>query len=169
MYIILCFTDKRDHGRFYSIGQILFRSQTNSVDVKFTSNLNGGRSGFSLDVRSTSCAWPNFCDDPVQEVVVAANETLEGAIVSHTESDGLYPTNSCQDWKITTVESQVYIVFERKFCMLCCMKLTYCNLFQCIVITVGEGGFSTESWRDFVSFKDSNLPRTREGIELRVP
>ena len=42
------------------------------------------------------------CDDPVQEVRVAAGQVLEGAIVSDTESDGLYPNNACQEWKIIT-------------------------------------------------------------------
>ena len=152
---MLCFTVDREHGSYYGIGQTLFRSQTNNVDVTFTSDYKGRRSGFSLDVRSTLCAWPDFCDDPVEEVVVAANETLEGAIVTHTEEDGLYPNNACQDWKIITDENQVYIVFQRKVCILYCMKLIYCNLFQCIVISVGDGGFNTESWYDRVVFKDS--------------
>ena len=53
-----------------------------------------------MDVRSTSC-------DSVQEVVVAAKEVLEDAIVTDTASDGLYPDRAVQSWRINTEENQV--------------------------------------------------------------
>ena len=155
MIIIFCFTEIRKYGDNYGIGQLLFISDTNNVDVTFTTSRIGRRSGFSLDVRSSSCTELDFCDGPVQEVEITAGVTLEDAIVSDTHSNGKYRHNACQDWKITTDDNQVYIVFQRKVCTLYCMKLIYYNLFQCIVVTVGDGGFLTEDWVDTVVFMDS--------------
>ena len=90
------------------------------MDVRFTSDDSVTESGFSLDIRSTSCTEAanleedkepseiiDNCNDPVEEVVVAAGETLKGALVTHTESDGRYPNRACQEWKIITDETQV--------------------------------------------------------------
>ena len=48
-----------------------------------------------------SSEMPDGCDDTVQEIVVSAGEELEGAIVTDTQSDGLYPNHACQNWNIT--------------------------------------------------------------------
>ena len=105
------FTETRKEGRFIS-GE-LFASETNNVDVKFTSDDSVRRTGFSLNITSTLCY-------SVQEVVVAAAEVLEGAIVSYTQSDGLYPNRALQDWIITTEENQVHIMFQSKQPLTCC-------------------------------------------------
>ena len=102
---MLYFTETRKEGHYLS-GE-LFTSETNNVNVKFTSDESVTRSGFTLDIRSTLCY-------SVQEVVVAPGEVLEGAIVSYTQSDGLYPNRALQDWSITTEENQVCIVFQNK-------------------------------------------------------
>ena len=68
----------------YPSGHVLFVSETDSVDVRFDSYSNGRDIGFTMDARSTSC------DYGVKEVV------LEDALVSDTDSDGLYPNNA---WK----------------------------------------------------------------------
>ena len=99
---MLYFTETHKEGRYVS-GE-LFTSETNNVDVRFTSDGSVTRSGFSLNIRSTLCY-------SVQEVVVAPGEVLEGAIASYTQSDGLYPNSALQDWIITTEENQVYIMF----------------------------------------------------------
>ena len=39
------------------------------------------------------------------------------------------------------------------FCFLSLIKIPY---FQCIVFTVGDGGFNTESFYDYVIFEDLN-------------
>ena len=39
-------------------------------------------------------------------------------------------------------------------------------MFQCIVITVGDGGFNTEKGYDFVLFKDSNSSSGTKQIPL---
>ena len=91
------------------------------MDVTFTSNGSDTESGFSLDIRSTSCTeaanleedeetsdTDRSCEDTtVQEVVVDAGEILEGALVTQTEDDGLHPNLACQDWKIITDANQV--------------------------------------------------------------
>ena len=103
--ITLYFTVKYATGD-HPIGYWLLVSETNNVDVKFTSHKNSRRGpGFSLDVRSIPCVAR--CHDPVQEVRVAAGETLRGALVTHTNSDGLYPNRACQEWKLITDENQV--------------------------------------------------------------
>ena len=87
------------------------------MDAGFTSDSTIRRSGFSLDIRSTSCAeadeesirLPDSCDDTTQEIVVAAGEVLEGTIASPTESDGLYPNRACQEWNIITDANQVHM------------------------------------------------------------
>ena len=85
------------------------------MDVKFTSNKNDRRGGFSLDIRSTPCV--ELCHDPVEEVKVAAGEVLEGALVTRTYSDGLYRNRACQEWKIITDENQVHCFPDSKTTM----------------------------------------------------
>ena len=73
-------------------GYGLFMSETNSVDAEFTSDYSYRRSGFSLDIQSTSCTdlvdmnseedeessgMPNNCDDPAQEIMVSAGDILD--------------------------------------------------------------------------------------------
>ena len=47
-------TETRKEG-YYSTGDVLFTSQTNNVDVKFTSDFSVRRSGFRLNIRSILC------------------------------------------------------------------------------------------------------------------
>ena len=90
--------------------------------VRFTSDLSITSSGFSLDVRSISCAdreqYPETgnqqeyedhgsCD--AEEVQIGAGDVLQDALVTHTDSDGEYPNHACQEWSINTDENQVYI------------------------------------------------------------
>ena len=79
---------------YYRPGDVLFISETNSVDVTFTSNASGRKSGFTLDVRSTSCteatalgADVEVCDDTVQQVTVAADEFLQDALATYRGND----------------------------------------------------------------------------------
>ena len=44
----------------YAPGFVLFASQTNSVNVRFTSDYSETRSGFSLNVRSINCRMSKF-------------------------------------------------------------------------------------------------------------
>ena len=85
--------------------------------------------------------------------------------MTDTESDGEYPNYAWQQWEILTDDNQVNTWFQNKntFIFFVRPSLTFCislgdlidyNLFQCIVITVGEGGFRTESFFDLVVFKD---------------
>ena len=53
--MILYLTEHRKEGR-YQPGYILFKSETNNVDVRFTSDKHIYYRGFSMDVRSTDCA-----------------------------------------------------------------------------------------------------------------
>ena len=75
----------------YPSGHVLFISETDSVGVRFDSDTSGRDIGFALDVRSTSY------DYGVKEVRIAAEEVLEGALVSDTDSDDLYPNNACKN------------------------------------------------------------------------
>ena len=95
---------------------------------------------------------------------VAAGDILEGAIVTDTESDGNYPNNACQEWKIITVDNEVlsfkannpYMLFllsSNPTCYALLYDLIDCKLFQCIVITVDDGDFNTEADYDFVVLK----------------
>ena len=74
----------------YMDGEILFTSETNNVDVRFTSDSSERRTGFTLDVRSIPCSdrviHPQIedeepgepCDDgTAEDVVIAAGEVLE--------------------------------------------------------------------------------------------
>ena len=72
----------------YSVGEVIYTSEINSVDVSFTSNSWERRSGFTLDVRSTSCIVNaeedvEVCDDTVQEVMVSAGQMLGDALSTH--------------------------------------------------------------------------------------
>ena len=116
----------------------LFRSGTNSVDVRFTSDYSGSKDGILLDVKSITCG------SDFEKVVVDAAEVLEGAIVTDVESDGKYPNKAIQKWKIITDEN------------------------QCIVISIGVGGFNTQRYYDNVSFKDSNSRSSRR-LTISLP
>ena len=94
---------------FYLLGYKLFTSETNKVNVRFTSDVSRTAPGFILDVRSTSC---DSIESIVQEIVVAAGEVLKDALTTDTESDGLYPNNARQEWKIVTDENNVNIRFQ---------------------------------------------------------
>ena len=171
----------------YSTGDILFISETNNVNVEFTSDDIYRYKGFMLDVQSISCAdrknYPHpedfNCHESVQEVLVATDQFLHGVLVVDTESDGLYPNHACQNWNIITDENRVYYL-PKKINLSSCIstfhgvvpKHKLCNslhdlfinnIFQCIVISVGNEGFTTESGFDFVLFNDSN---TTPGMTL---
>ena len=103
---------------------LLFTSETNNVDVTFTSDGTQRRTGFTLDIRSTLCSnlesseedEDNIedCNDSIaEELVIPAAEVLEGALVTDTE-DGKYPNNTCQNWNIMADENQVYVMFKGK-------------------------------------------------------
>ena len=108
-------------------GDVLFRSETNNVDVTFTSDGTQRRTGFTLDIRSTLCSnlesseedeededTSEDCgDSTAQEVLIVAGEVFEGALVTDTE-DGKYPNNTCQNWNIMADENQVYVMFKGK-------------------------------------------------------
>ena len=111
----------------YMTGDILFTSETNNVDVKFKSDESITDSGFTLDVRSIPCSdraiYPQVedeepgdpCDDSIaQEVMIAAGEVIEDALITVTESGGNYSNSACQDWNIMAEENQVQFVFQRK-------------------------------------------------------
>ena len=99
------------------------------MDVTFTSDYSERRNGFTLDIRSTLCSdlenvesqedeededTSEDCDDrPAHELVIPAEEVLEGALVTDTENDGKYPNYACQNWNIMTDENQVYFVFQQ--------------------------------------------------------
>ena len=101
-------------------GDVLFTSETNSVDVRFTSDNSITYSGFYLDIRSALCSDPlnteeyDDCDDITsEELAIAAGDFLEGALVTDTE-DGKYPNPACQNWNIMTDENQVYVFSQKK-------------------------------------------------------
>ena len=118
---MLYLTETQKDGN-YSSDDVLFTSETNSVIVRFTSDWGITSSGFSLDVRSISCAdreqYPETgnqqeyedhgsCD--AEEVVIATGEEQQSALVTHTDSDGYYPNHACQEWSINTDDNQVYV------------------------------------------------------------
>ena len=122
------FTETRRDGNYLS-GDILFTSETNNVDVRFSSDFRETRTGFTLDVRSIPCSdRANFqqldeessmnpgdtangdCGD--RQVVVAAGKELRDAlIINRTEKDIDYWKDPCRDWTITTDENQVNLLF----------------------------------------------------------
>ena len=143
---MLFLTEKRREG-VYSTGDILFTSDSNNVNARFTSDNSVRRSGFTLDVQSIPCSdrenfpqhgdfnphdvyfsttpYPEYtegngnysgnnggCDESAEEVVIAARQVLQGAIVTDTENDGQYPNNACQNWNIIIDENQVDIMLE---------------------------------------------------------
>ena len=59
VFSIFCITETRREG-LYTTGYVLFSSQTNSVNVKFTSDNARRRSGFTLDVQSVACGEYGF-------------------------------------------------------------------------------------------------------------
>ena len=95
---------------------------------------------------------------------IAAGETLQGVLVTHTENDGNYPNHACQSWNIIADENQVYLASNkiihvvvqcRRIYLYYQTKYIFLSV-KCIVIRVGDGGFDTESGFDFVQFDDSN-------------
>ena len=111
------------------------------MDVTFTCDYSERRTGFTLDIRSTLCSdlenseedegdevTSEDCDDQTaQELVIAAGEVLEGALVTNTE-DGNYPNHACQNWNIMADENQVDFVFQQET-LPCWGLLTYTLLF----------------------------------------
>ena len=86
-------TETRAYGKYYSSRSVLFDSETNNVDVRFTSDHGARKSGFTLDVSTMPCSWKTgYCGTTstgeVQDVMVPSGETLEGVISTPTESDG---------------------------------------------------------------------------------
>ena len=65
-----------------------------------------------LDQVSTPQPPDGNCAHP-EEVNISPEEVLQGAVVSHTESNGLYPNNACQTWIINAEKRQVNKVYER--------------------------------------------------------
>ena len=106
LYIIVT---KRDGA--YQTGYNLFTSQTNTVNVRFTSDNRDRRSGFRLDVRSTSC---DSVDSTVKKVTVATGEVLEDTLVSVNYPNS-YPNNAWQQWNIITDENQVWFQNKHTF------------------------------------------------------
>ena len=105
-------TETRAYGKYYSSRSVLFDSETNNVDVRFTSDHGARKSGFTLDVSTMPCSWKTgYCGTTstgeVQDVMVPPGETLEGVISTPTESDGLYGNDVCLDWNIITDEGKV--------------------------------------------------------------
>ena len=116
-----------NHSGAIPTGAVLFTSETNNVDVRFTSDNSVTRIGFTLDIRSTLCSEivtpdeeeeenssENCEDRPAQELVIGAGEVLQGALVTDTGNDFNYPNNACQKWNIMADENQVYLVFQNK-------------------------------------------------------
>ena len=113
---------------------------------------------------------PDVCDESVHEVQLAEDEVQQGAIVTDTGSDGLYSSNTCQSWNIITDENRVSYLSKKitiassvstlLYWWLIIMHFIiwsiYCNMFQCIVISVGNGGFYTQAGLNIVWFKDTN-------------
>ena len=106
MFSVLCLTDTRRDGDCDMLyiteyrksgnrptGQVLFTSRTNNVDVRFTSDEDERRKGFTLDITSMACAdVPNPCDDVIaQEVVVPTGEVLESALFTEWERNSFIP------------------------------------------------------------------------------
>ena len=139
MYLLLYLAETRKDG-YYSAGDVLFISQTNNVDVKFTSDSSVTATGATMNIRSISCAdrdnfsqtdmntastighhsthspehpgeTPDSCDE--QRTEITAGEVLTGALVIHTGNDGNYPNNACQQWNVITDENQVNIFFSK--------------------------------------------------------
>ena len=149
-------TETRKEG-YYSTGDILFTSQTNNVDVKFTSDYSVRRSGFRLSIRSILCTdRDNFlqpdmntatteqyivntdydvytsgmnhgCDESAQEIQIATGQVLPGVIVTNTQNDGNYPNNACQQWNVIAGENEVDVAFQN--------KKHFFNLFQPLYLT----------------------------------
>ena len=64
------------------------------------------RSTTTTSTTTTPVPGPQGGCDPVR-VEVSPGEVIEGALVSRTEPDGLYPNHVCQRWNITASEGQV--------------------------------------------------------------
>ena len=123
------------------------------MDVRFDSNSNGRDIGFTLDARSTSC------DYGVKEVRIAAGEVLEDALVSDTDSDGLYPNNAWQKWNIITDESQVNIWFQRKSTYKLFFSMSTLQVVFCCMVFLTSICFSVLSslWVMEVLLQSQNL------------
>ena len=115
---MLFLTETRRSSRF-STGDILFTSETNSVNAKFTSDDSVRESGFTLDVQSIPCSdrdtYPqhSVCDDYGQGLNIAPGEVLQAALVTDTDDDGNYPNNACQNWYIVANEDQVHVMLKK--------------------------------------------------------
>ena len=137
MFLMLYLAETHSTG-YYPAGDVLFTSQTNNVDVKFTSDYSVTSTGFRLNIRSISCSdhdnfpptvvnpattqepstsapvhtseMPDNCD--AQEVEITEGQVIPGALVIHTGSDGNYSNNACQHWNIIADENQVYVLLS---------------------------------------------------------
>ena len=94
---MLFLTEKRREGD-YSTGDILFTSDSNNVNARFTSDLSVRRSGFTLDVHSIPCSdrenFPQHGDFNPQDVYSSTTSYPE-----YTEGNGNYSGNNggCDD------------------------------------------------------------------------
>ena len=91
MYPKVCFLDP-DHENYPQQGDIYTSSVAYPKDTEGNENYNGNNGG---------------CDESVHEVQLSAGQFLRDALVSDTESDGLYPNHTCQNWNIITDENRV--------------------------------------------------------------
>ena len=133
MSLLLYLAETRKDG-YYSAGEVLFISQTNNVDVKFTSDSSVTATGVTMNIRSISCAdrdnfsqtdmghhsthspehpgeTPDSCDE--QRTEITAGEVLTGALAINTGNDGNYPNNACQQWNVIADENHVNIFFSK--------------------------------------------------------
>ena len=79
------------------------------MNVRFVSDHLVRRTGFTLDIRSTSCS-DVVCDETVQEVIIPGGQWLQDVLASYKTSDGNYPNNACQYWNIITDENRVHVI-----------------------------------------------------------
>ena len=70
--MMLILTETRREGHF-ATGVILFTSETNNVNARFTSDYSVRRSGFTLDVQSVACGEYGFV---LQVMILTSGEYL---------------------------------------------------------------------------------------------
>ena len=82
---------------------------------------------FNDEARNRRLTPEGACGGPVQEVILGEEQELDGAIVTATESDGKYPNNACQEWKITAAPCQVKL-------FIVCLKIPHIVEPLCVVL-----------------------------------
>ena len=111
--MLLILTETLRYGRYYSTGDILYTSETNSVTARFSSDYRTTRSEFRLDVKSIPCTdvvnYLQHLKYDEQEVQLSAGEVQKGARASETIYLGNYPNDASQNWNIITDENEIYI------------------------------------------------------------